>query len=200
MELLAQTTQLQLLRAQLNPHFLFNALNSIRALIQENPARAQEAVTQLSGILRHALAAERTDTVPLLVEIEAVRDYLRLEEIRLEERLRTVIALDENTLDRPVPSMLVQTLVENAIKHGISQRPGGGDLAVRAQLDGGGCLCLEVVNSGRIAEAGAGTRLGLANARARRNLLFGAEATGTLANRDADSVVAAVRVPARRPA
>jgi LytS/YehU family sensor histidine kinase len=197
MELVAQTTQLQLLRAQLNPHFLFNALNSIRALIQEDPHRAQDAVTQLSGILRHALAAERADTVPLHVEMDAVRDYLRLEEIRLEERLRTAIDLDARTLDLPIPSMLVQTLVENAIKHGISRRPGGGDLAVRSRLDDGG-LRLEVVNSGRIADPATGTRVGLANARARLALLFGEEATVALENRDDDSVVATVCVPSRR--
>jgi LytS/YehU family sensor histidine kinase len=196
-ELAAQSAQLQLLRAQLNPHFLFNALNSIRALIQEEPARAQDAVTQLSGILRHSLAAERTDTVPLHVEMDAVRDYLRLEELRLEERLRTTIDLDDRTLEMPIPSMLVQTLVENAIKHGISLRPSGGFLTVASRFEGGD-LRLEVMNSGRIVETGAGTRLGLANARARLALLFGEDAELTLENRDTDCVVAAVRVPPRR--
>jgi two-component system, LytTR family, sensor kinase len=198
-EVAAQAAQLQLMRAQLNPHFLFNALNSIRALIKENPERAQDAVTQLSGLLRHSLSSERTDTVPLRVEMDAVRDYLRLEQIRFEERLEMAIDLDERTLDLPVPSMLVQTLVENAIKHGISLLPAGGTLTVTSRHEGN-LLRIAVVNSGQLQAGSGGTRVGLANARARLTLLFGEGASLDLGNRDPESVAAEVRIPLRRAA
>src|SRR5690606_9276799 len=109
--------ELAALRAQVNPHFLFNSLNSIRALIVEDPARAQQVVTQLAALLRYTLQAGATSTVPLEAELHAVRTYLALESIRLEERLRYTIDVDDAVRQAPVPPMLVQTLVENGIKH-----------------------------------------------------------------------------------
>jgi hypothetical protein len=120
-----QAAQLRFLKAQLNPHFLFNALNSVCGLISEDTTRAQTMVTNLSNILRHSLSST-SGTVTLEHELEVVNDYLALESIRFEERLRTTIALDPNALTTPIPPMLVQGLVENAIKHGVALLPKGG--------------------------------------------------------------------------
>jgi LytS/YehU family sensor histidine kinase len=129
--------------------------------------------------------------------MEAVSDYLRLEQIRLEERLDSTIDLDERTLDLPVPTMLIQTLVENAIKHGIALRPQGGVLTVTSRL-WPDHLRLEVVNSGQLVDHAGSTRVGLTNSRARLTLLFGRSASLDLKNRDAESVVAQVLVPVPR--
>jgi LytS/YehU family sensor histidine kinase len=111
----ARDTELRALRAQLDPHFLFNSLNSLRGLITEDPARAQEAVTGLAGLLRHTLQRGRARTATLESEIEATQHYLELEALRFESRLRYEIDVDPSALDDAVPPMLVQTLVENAI-------------------------------------------------------------------------------------
>jgi LytS/YehU family sensor histidine kinase len=118
--------ELQTIKAHINPHFIFNSLNSIRALVDENPERARNAVTELSNILRSSLQAEKMETVTLEKELNIVKDYLALENMRFEDRLKVVYEIDEDTLDQPVPPMMLQTLVENAIKHGISKRIDGG--------------------------------------------------------------------------
>jgi LytS/YehU family sensor histidine kinase len=114
--------ELQTIKAHINPHFIFNSLNSIRALVDENPERARKAVTELSNILRSSLQSDKMETVSLQKELSIVKDYLALEYMRFEDRLKIVYDIDEDTLDRPVPPMMLQTLVENAIKHGISKQ------------------------------------------------------------------------------
>src|SRR5262245_52375117 len=122
----ARNAQLDLLRAQVNPHFLFNCLNSVRALITENPERASSMVTSLSDLLRYSLQSERTHTVRLADELAIVDEYVSLERVRFEDRLRFERTLDPAALDAHIPLMLVQTLVENAVKHGIADLPQGG--------------------------------------------------------------------------
>ena len=122
--------ELQTIKAHINPHFIFNSLNSIRALVDENPQRARKAVTELSNILRSSLQVEKHETVPLESELNIVKDYLALENMRFEDRLKIEYDIDEDTLDRPVPPMMLQTLVENAIKHGISKQINGGIVKV----------------------------------------------------------------------
>lgn len=198
LEAVARAAELKALRSQVNPHFLFNSLNSIRALIAEDPARAQEVVTQLSGLLRYALQAGEAATVALEVEFDAVRTYLALEATRLEERLRYDVALDEALRTLPVPPMLVQTLVENGIKHGIALLPGGGALRVAARRDGAAAV-LTVVNTGRLRpQDPRGTGLGLQNATHRLHLLCGEAATLTLTQTTPDTVTAEVRMPVAR--
>ncbi|MCG7860112.1 histidine kinase, partial [Flavihumibacter sediminis] len=99
---------------------------SIRALIDENPSRARDAITELSNILRSSMQSEKSETVPLEKELNIVRDYLALEHIRFEDRLKVEYQIDEDTLDQPIPPMMLQTLVENAIKHGIGKQMKGG--------------------------------------------------------------------------
>jgi two-component system LytT family sensor kinase len=126
LESLVKSLELKTIKAHINPHFIFNALNSIRALIDENPARARRAITELSNILRSSLNAEKGETVSLGEELKIVKDYLALENMRFEDRLKVEYEIDEETLDQHVPPMMLQTLVENAIKHGISKQVKGG--------------------------------------------------------------------------
>jgi len=125
-ELKQSTANIDFLRSQINPHFIFNSLNSIRALVDENPERARRAITELSNILRSSMQADKSESVPLQKELNIVKDYLALENMRFEDRLRIEYDIDESTLALPVPPMMLQTLVENAIKHGISKQIQGG--------------------------------------------------------------------------
>lgn len=188
-EAAARTAQLDTLKAQLNPHFLFNALNSIRALIAEDPARAQTAVTELSELLRHNLQTPAAHLVPLDRELEAVRHYLRLEQIRYEERLRVDEQIAAEALPARIPPMLLQTLVENAIKHGIARTPAGGVLGIHADLRNGR-LRIVVTNPGAL---GNGSGIGLTNARKRLTLLSPGSSL-TLAESPASSVTATVEI------
>jgi sensor histidine kinase YesM len=126
LEAMVKSLELQTIKSHINPHFIFNALNSIRALVDENPERARTAITELSNILRSSMQAEKMETVPLQQELDIVKDYLALEHMRFEERLQIEMDIDEDTLNQPIPPMMLQTLVENAIKHGISKRINGG--------------------------------------------------------------------------
>ena len=118
--------EVKTIKSHINPHFIFNSLNSIRALVDENPERARKAITELSNILRSSMQVEKMETVPLHKELDIVKDYLALEQMRFEERLKIELKIDEDTLEQPVPPMMLQTLVENAIKHGVSKNINGG--------------------------------------------------------------------------
>lgn len=181
LELVAQEAQLRGLRAQLNPHFLFNCLNGLRELIVEDPRRAQTMVTQLSGLLRYALESDQIEQVPLENEIRAVKDYLALEAIRFEERLRIEWDIAPESAKVPVPPMVLQTLVENALKHGISRLPEGGHISIKSTVRDSR-LQLEVVNSGELSEQPSNNGIGLKNARSRLQLLYGDQATIVLEN------------------
>src|SRR3954468_22947493 len=126
LEALVKELELKTIKSHINPHFIFNALNSIRALIDENPMRARNAITELSNILRSSMAADKSETVSFEKELNIVKDYLALENMRFEDRLKVEYEIDEDTLDQQVPPMMLQTLVENAIKHGISKQLHGG--------------------------------------------------------------------------
>ena len=126
LEALVKELELKTIKAHINPHFIFNSLNSIRALVDENPERARRAVTELSNILRSSMQIEKAETVNFEKELNIVKDYLALENMRFEDRLKVEYEIDEDTLDQQVPPMMLQTLVENAIKHGISKQMNGG--------------------------------------------------------------------------
>lgn len=189
----AAEAQLHGLMSQINPHFLFNSLNSVRALVVEDPAKAQTAVTQLAELMRYAMHASRIATVPLETEIEMVRTYLSLQEVRLDERLTSQLDIAPETRGVPVPTMLVQELVENGVKHGIEQLPGGGAIGVASWIDDGR-LRVRVTNSGAITRDDGSTRVGLANARERLRLLYGARASLAL-REDRGAVIADLVVP-----
>ena len=190
----ATEAELRALEAQINPHFLFNCLNSIRALVAEDPVRAQDMITRLANIFRYNLRREAAHTVPLSAEVEVVSDYLALESVRFEDRLRVRFAITPAAEKAAVPAMLLQALVENALKHGIAPLKEGGDLLIRAEQHKG-AIVIEVENSGRLEEA-AGGGMGLANARERLRLLYHGRASLELSKRDGH-VVAKVLIPAQ---
>src|SRR6478735_9978826 len=136
LEALVKELELKTIKAHINPHFIFNALNSIRALIDENPVRARTAVTELSNILRSSMQTEKGETVSLGEELKIVKDYLALENMRFEDRLKIEYEIDDDTLDQQVPPMMLQTLVENAIKHGISKNVRGGMVRIISDFTG----------------------------------------------------------------
>ncbi len=172
--------ELRALRGQLNPHFLFNALNSIRSLIESNPTRARDAITLLANLLRGSLNSSEHRVIPLGREWEAVESYLALERIRLEDRLRLQYYLPHELLTTPVPPLCLQTLVENAVKHGISPSTTGGEITVTACREGEQLL-LRVINTpGHLRPAPGHHGVGLRNLQSRIRLLFGAEAKLTL--------------------
>lgn len=191
--------ELRTLRAQLNPHFLFNSLNSLRGLIPESPGRAQEAVTALAGLLRYTLRLSSRPTVSLGEELQAAEHYLELEAVRFEERLDYRIRVPEALLDQAVPPMLLQTLLENAVKHGIGPRREGGTVSVEAvELEGR--VRIRVTNPGRVLAASPGLGLGLHNAREQLRLLFPDESELELVQAEPDVVACEVTVPRRTKA
>jgi len=195
-QLALRDAELRGLEAQINPHFLFNSLNSIRGLVVENPPLAQDLITRLANILRYNLHRDAGHTVPLDSELEAAGDYLALESARYEDRLRVRFAIDPATRSIAVPPMMLQTLVENGIKHGIATLPGGGELLVRSALEDG-TLVLQVENTGQLAEEETQRpRLGLNNIRERLRILYAGRACLELANRGG-CVAATVRIPTR---
>jgi hypothetical protein len=173
-----QFAELRLLKSQLNPHFLFNALNSVRALIAEEPARAQSAVTQLARLLRYTLSSGQEELVTLEHELAIVDDYLELEALRLGERLRVERDIASQARTLRIPVMLLQILVENAIKHGIAELPAGGLLRIYAGIRDGD-LVLEVENPRpeRRQVTASHESIGVNNAHKRLQLLFGPGAT-----------------------
>jgi two-component system sensor histidine kinase AlgZ len=194
LEMMVQEAQLRGLRAQLNPHFLFNCLNSLREVIAEDPERAQRMVTELSALLRYSLESNQAERVPLADEVQAVKAYLALERIRFEERLRVRWSVAPEAAAVRVPPMLLQTLVENAVKHGIARLPQGGEIAIAARCADAE-LQLEVVNSGRMDGGAAPSGMGLKNAQEMITLLFGTRARLLLENRGEDHVRALVTLP-----
>ncbi|MEO6071079.1 MAG: histidine kinase [Chitinophagaceae bacterium] len=134
LEKLVKELELKTIKAHINPHFIFNSLNSIRALIDENPSRARNAITELSNILRSSMRAEKGETVSFDQELKIVKDYLALENMRFEDRLQVEYDIEETTLGQQVPPMMLQTLVENAIKHGISKQINGGLVKVISEI------------------------------------------------------------------
>lgn len=188
--------ELKTLKSQLNPHFMFNALNSIRALIGEDPMSAQTAVTKLSNILRYSLKMERTETVPLDEEIRTVSDYLALESIRFEERLKFDINISPNSAKVEIPPMMVQTLVENAIKHGISKKTKGGFVSINSSVEDS-ILHIYIKNTGRIDEQEMlnSGGFGVSNTKHRLSLLYGEEANFTIQNCSDNEVLAEIVIP-----
>ena len=134
---LAARSELKALKAQINPHFLFNALNSISALISSDPEEAQRTLERLAGIFRGTLLASEKETVPLRKEMELVDAYLDVERARFGKRLRVEESIDDAARDVPVPPLILQPLVENAVRHGISPAVEGGTLRISAEIEGG---------------------------------------------------------------
>lgn len=158
-EALVSEARLAALRARVNPHFLFNALHSVGALVSLDPRRAERAIERLGDLLRYTLSPR--EVVPLRDEWQFTRDYLEIEALRLGERLRTSLHVDDAALVVPVPALVLQPLVENAIRHGIADRAEGGMLAMSASVNDG-VLRLRVDDDGGSASSAGGHGTGLA--------------------------------------
>jgi LytS/YehU family sensor histidine kinase len=190
--------QLNKFKSQLNPHFIFNSMNGLRALIDEYSEKAKEGITQLSNILRHTLTLEKRSLISVKEELKLVEDYLNLEKIRLEERLFYEINTLETCLHYQVPPMLIQTLVENAIKHGISKLIKGGKLIINSTSNKE-YLIMEIINSGQYRpetvhkEEASG--FGLTNSKQRLNFIFGNKAKFQIKNLTDREVITILKIP-----
>ncbi|MCI5057819.1 MAG: histidine kinase [Flavobacteriales bacterium] len=162
------------IKSQLNPHFLFNSMNSIKALVTENPDKAKRSITKLSNILRNTLQLGEKKEILLEEELKLVKDYVDLEQNRYEERLKFSSRIDSESLHFKVPPMIVQTLVENAIKHGIANLPHGGSIELYTKNKDSG-LYIEVKNTGNLSMNSGGTGLGIEHTKQRLNLLYGSD-------------------------
>ena len=196
---LAQS-QLQALKMQLHPHFLFNTLNSISALQLVDLRAAQKMMARLGDFLRMTLDNVGTQEVTLKEEIEFLECYLEIERTRFDKRLTTRLAIAPDTLDAKVPNLILQPIVENAIRHGIAPRLAPGFISISAQRENG-LLRMQVVDNGEglagIAgtEAGPEDGLGLANTRSRLQHLYGTRARLHLANADEGGLVVTLEIP-----
>jgi two-component system LytT family sensor kinase len=189
-----QETEGKVLRAQMNPHFVFNALNSIRALITEDPAKAKKGINQLSKLLRSSLLTERKKTISMAEELDTILDYLNLEKIRYEERLAWKIEVPKEISQAQIPPMLLQTLVENAIKHGIAHSSKEGLIQIKGEISSE-MIHLQVINPGHLKTRGESTGIGLVNSQNRLQLLFGETAHIDLKPLDKNHVLASVTIP-----
>jgi two-component system, LytTR family, sensor kinase len=192
--------QLQALRAQLHPHFLFNTLNTIAEMIHHAPGKAEEMTLQLSELLRLALQSQAAQEVPLAEEIAFVRRYLEIERTRFGERLTVEWAIADETLSARVPNLILQPLVENAIRHGIAPFTRPGRVLIRATRNNGD-LKLQVCDTGGSRESSSsatnGHGIGLANTRARLERFYGGKHSFALTHggSDADGTVAELIIP-----
>jgi two-component system, LytTR family, sensor kinase len=190
--------QLQALKMQLHPHFLFNTLNTISALIHRDPRAADRMVARLGDLLRLTLDNHGVEEVSLKEEIEFLEKYLEIEQTRFHDRLSVRLEVAPDSLDARLPTLLLQPLVENAIKHGISARPGAGQIEISAHRENG-ALLLAVRDDGTGLpadwEACASLGVGLANTRARLAQLYGARHTFTLANVPGGGLEVAIAIP-----
>lgn len=189
--------QLQALRMQLHPHFLFNTLNAIAELVYSDPKAADRCILSVSELLRFSLESHRTQEVTLKEEIDFLEKYLEIQKILMRERLNVRLNIEPETLDASVPNMLLQPLVENAIKHGISPRPEGGNIEVFARrLDGK--LFVEITDDGLgMQEQRDGSGVGLINTRERLKHLYGGAHAFNLSSFPGRGVTIRISLPFR---
>lgn len=191
--------RLQALRMQINPHFLFNTLNTISALIHEKPDAADRMIVRLSDLLRRTLDSGETQEVPLREEIEFLKGYLEIEQMRFPDRLTVAFNIEPKTLELLVPHLILQPLVENALRHGILPREQSGRVEISARVVGGNELELKVRDNGNglapdnNAESPEG--IGLKNVRSRLAHLYGGAQRLTIQNAPGGGVEAIVRIP-----
>jgi len=189
--------QVSALNAQIEPHFLFNTLANVKRLYETAPERGRDMLVSLIAYLRAALPSMRRHESTLGQELELVRNYLTILQMRMGERLSFDIAAEPGLLAAKLPPMVLPTLVENAIKHGLSPLPEGGRIEIAARVQGENQIAVEVRDNGRGFAASGGSGVGLANTRARLAALFGPEAALELEAGQPRGVVARVRMPMR---
>lgn len=190
-------SELQVLKMQLHPHFLFNTLNTISALVHESPEEADEMISQLGDLLRMTLETAGVQETPLAQELDFLRHYLAIEQTRFQDRLTVTLSIEPETLDAMVPSLIMQPLVENAIHHGIALRPEARSIEIKSWRDHGQ-LCLRVADDGPgISRDKFPLRegVGLTNTRQRLNNLYGTKHNFSLRNSPPGGLVVELKVP-----
>jgi LytS/YehU family sensor histidine kinase len=194
----AQEAQNRALRYQINPHFLFNTLNAIAALVRDSPAKAEEMVVQLSDFFRRSLAINPMEDLTLAQEVDLQRLYLEIERTRFPDRLRFDVALESGSAQALVPALLLQPLVENAVKHGVARSEGSTCIRIRARLDGP-VLEIVVENDAKAEGPGSsGEKVGLRNVAERLRSRFGHEAILTTGDIAEGGFRNTLRIPLRR--
>jgi two-component system LytT family sensor kinase len=188
--------RLQALRSQLQPHFLFNALNTISVLMHEDVEQADRILLQLSALLRRSLDGSGAHEVTLGEEIGFLENYLAIEQARFGERLHYRVTIPDEALEARVPNLILQPLVENALRHGLATRAGPGHVEITADRHGD-ALRLRVVDDGRGLPAAPIERVGLANTRARLRLLYADRQRFELRDSEGGGVVAEIELPWR---
>ncbi|MDO1529664.1 histidine kinase [Fulvimonas sp. R45] len=192
--------QLQALRMQLQPHFLFNTLNAISALALADPLQARQMIARLSDFLRLTLEERHAPQVPLARELEFLRCYLDIQQVRFQDRLGTRLEVDDDTLRAAVPNLILQPLVENALRHGLLAKAEPGHLRVAGRREGDQLvLCVDDDGLG-LPPDGASEGIGLTNTRTRLAMLFGGDARLELQRRDGGGTRVELRLPFREVA
>lgn len=194
---LAVSAQLAALRAQVNPHFFFNSLNSIAQLISTDPAKAEAFVERLADLFRYVLTRTQAEFVPLAEELEIAAAYLDIERARFGDNLVVQEEVDERARVLLLPGLILQPLIENAVKHGISPKIGGGKVLIRARLDAG-VLTLTVQDTGvgmRVGESAFDRGVGLRNVRDRLVKLYGPAYVPTIHSVDGEGTTVSLRIP-----
>lgn len=187
--------QLGLLQAQVEPHFLYNTLASAQELVRTDPAKADRMLGHLIDYLRRSLPRTDGSLSTLGEELERSTAWLEIMRLRMGDRLAVHTDVPTSAMKVPMPSMMLQTLVENAIKHGLEPKPGGGGIWIRAGVDGSG-LSLTVADDGMgFRSDGAGTGIGLKNLRERLRLMYGSAATFSIGNNFPNGVAATITLP-----
>ena len=184
--------ELKTLRAQLNPHFLFNSLNSIRALIDIEPNKAKNSVTTLSNLLRNSLVLGKNEFISLEEELQIVKSYLELEKIRFEERLDVFWEIDESLNEILVPPFILQTQAENAIKHGVSKLVEGSRVVISTVKLDENWIELKVINSGKLGIE-VDTGIGIENSKRRLDLHYKGNAVFELFQKD-ENVICRIKI------
>ena len=192
--------RLDALRMQINPHFLFNTLHAVSALVERDPGGVRRMISRLSELLRHTIDSHATDEVPLREELAFLRRYIEIMEIRFQGRLNVNMAVGEEILDALVPNLILQPIVENALEHGVNRAAGDGQITISGYRDGDGDgdgdrLMLSVRDNGPGIDAQNESGVGLANTRARLEQLYGDRAVLTLRNADGGGTLAEITLP-----
>ena len=187
--------ELNKIKSQLNPHFIFNSMNSIRALVDEHPNKAKDAITRLSNILRSSLLMGRKKLIHFEEEMALVKDYLDLEKIRLEDLLKIELDIDKQSKFFEVPPLMIQTLVENGIKHGVSKLKSGGRVVIKSNVVNG-ALVITIINTGNFVNGTSNSvGFGLKNTSHRLKLIYGDSGKFHIKNNDKGEVAAEITIP-----
>jgi LytS/YehU family sensor histidine kinase len=191
------------LKSQLNPHFIFNALNSVRALVDEDPEKAKSAITRISNMLRFSLMMDKKQVIDFADELSTVKDYLALETIRFEERLEVIYLVEDEAYSYKIPPMMLQTIVENGIKHGISNLVKGGLIEIKCREGLQEELYIQVKNSGYLNPNSSKSKKevgghGIENTRQRLKLLYGDQASFRIFNSGNQFVITEIKIPKQR--